>query len=621
MLGGRRRAWLSHAPALAVVVGFVALAAVLTIDVGGLDTTEQAVRELGRGVLAGVLLFAVAGYALTERLVPAPVAPLRLLLVLPVGAAVSSLGLTVLGFAHLPIVASIGAVFAAGLFAAWRVPRRLRRRQHDRRAVGFAVIGAVVVVLALVPSLRAGYATVPGQNPDAHLVTGIAVLLQRAPPTATRAELAIPKMPKVWRSKYPIFYSLAAVAKLSRLEPFQAFPAVVALLAAFVAVGLGVFAVCVLGLSLEGGLLVAALAGLDFVLLHVTLHPYWNQLWGLAAFPFALLFAWFAIANRDARATGLFVLVLALGAFAYPLMLPYPLLALVAFAFALRRRLPVPHWSRRRWAVTLGAAAVVLAVPLVGVVEKVAEGVSEVIHPAGEAWRGDVTIFLPLGDFVGTGGGVLPLLAVTVFALIGLIWKLPRPQAAGLAAVLAVSVLLDVRLRLSPVATYVDFKHLTFVGLLVLPLAVAGAIWLIERRRAWAVAGMAGLLGLVGAAAVKARDELASTHEQVTTSMLELRAWSAALPPAASVRLDLPQSGYQAWAADFLHPHPLVSPNPLHGAVNPHVRYGVRAQYSLALTPGLNRSFTKSYVKVPVARDVVEPPVRSNAQFVLRKIR
>ena len=46
----------------------------------------------------------------------------------------------------------------------------------------------------------------------------------------------------MWRSKYPIFYSLAAVSKLARLEPFQAFPAVAALLAAFVAVGLGLFA-------------------------------------------------------------------------------------------------------------------------------------------------------------------------------------------------------------------------------------------------------------------------------------------------------------------------------------------------------------------------------------------
>src|SRR5207253_2696621 len=110
----------------------------------------------------------------------------------------------------------------------------------DRRVLGFVLIGVVVVALALVPILRAGFATVPGQNPDAILVTGLATLLQRAPPTATRHDLPVTHMPKVWRSKYPIFYSLAAVSKLARLDPFQTFPAVAALLTAFVAVGFGV---------------------------------------------------------------------------------------------------------------------------------------------------------------------------------------------------------------------------------------------------------------------------------------------------------------------------------------------------------------------------------------------
>ena len=598
--------------------GFIVLAAFLTIDVGGLDQPEQAARELGRAVLAASLLFAVAGYAVTERLVPSALAPLRLLLVLPVGAAVSSLALTALGFAHLPLRASIVVVAASGALAAWRVPRRLRWRRHDRRAIGFLVIGALVIVLALVPILRAGYATVPGQNPDAHLVTGIAVLLQRAPPTATRSDLPIPKMPKVWRSKYPIFYSLAAVATLARLEPFQAFPAVAALLAAFVAIGLGVFAVYVLRLSVEGGLLVAAVAGLDFMVLHLVLHPYWNQLWGLAAFPWALLFAWLAIANRDVTATGLFVLTMTLAGLAYPLMLPYPLLALAAFAIALRRRPPLP---RRRWLITLSVAAVVLVVPLVGVGEKVVEGVGEFVHPGGGGWRGDVLTFMPLGNFVATGGGALALLAVAAFAIVGLIRKVPRPQAWGLGALLALSVLVDVRLRLSSAGTYVDFKHLTFVGLLALALAVAGGMWLLEQKRGWAVAGMVGLLALVAAAAVNARDELATTREQVTTAMIELRSWSAQLPRGASVRLDIPISGFQAWAADFLQPHPLVSPAPLGDTEAPHVRYGQRAQYSLALTSGLNRSFMRDHIWVPPTRDVVEPPVRSNPQFVLRKVR
>jgi hypothetical protein len=103
--------------------------------------------------------------------------------------------------------------------------------------------------------------------------------------------------------------------------------------------------------------------------------------------------------------------------------------------------------------------------------------------------------------------------------------------------------------------------------------------------------------------------------------MLELRAWGAELPRGASIRLDIPHSGFQAWAADFLQPHPLVSPDPLAGAVNPHVVYGAHADYSLALTAGLNRSFAKARYRVPAAGDVIEPPQHSNGQFVLRRTR
>jgi hypothetical protein len=605
---------------LAVLAVCALLGGGLAIDSGALDATRQAMHELARGVLAATVLFAVAGYAVTERLAPSPIAPLRLLLVLPVGAVVSSLALTALGFARVPIDVSIALVLLAGGVAAWHVRRRLPRRPHDVRVAAFAAVGAVAVVLALVPLLRAGYATVPGQNPDAHLVTGTALLLERAAPTSTRTELPVDEVPQVWRSKYPIFYSLAAVSKLARLDPISAFPALAALLTGFVAVGFGLFGVYALRLSLAGGLLVCGIAALNAMTLYLALHPYWNQLWGLALMPFTLLFAWLAVADRDVRASVLFVLTGTLAGLAYPLALPYPLLALAGFAIVLRRRPRLPQWSRRRWTLTLFFALLFLAIPLAGAIKKVVDGVGNFLHPS-PSWIGDLPGFLPLGDFVSTGGGALPLVLVAVFAVVGLIAKVPRPQALVLAGVLAISALADVRLRLSHFGTYVDFKHLTFVGMLLLTFAASGALWMLARRqRAWAAAGAVGLIAFTVATVDQVRRVLTSAHEQVTIPMLELRAWSAALPRHASVRLDIPPSGFQLWAGYFMTDHPLVTSAPLLGTTYPHAPYGYQAAYSLALSPALNAQFAKSGSSIPPLRDTLEPPVRWNAQFVLRRI-
>jgi hypothetical protein len=605
---------------LAVVAVCALLGGALAIDSGALDTTRHALQELIRGVLAAAVLFAVAGYAVTERLAPSPIVPLRLLLVLPVGAVVSSLALTVLGFAGVPIDLSIALVLLGGGVAAWQVRRRVPRRPHDVRVWAFAAVGAVAVVLALVPLLRAGYATVPGQNPDAHLVTGTALLLERAPPTAVRTDLPVDEMPRVWRSKYPIFYSLAAVSKLARLDPIATFPAVAALLTGFVAVGFALFAVFVLRLSLAGGVLVCAIVALNAMTLYLALHPYWNQLWGLAAVPFTLLFAWLAVSDLDARASVLFVLTGALAGLAYPLALPYPLLALAGFAIVLRRRAPLPRWSRRRWTLTLIAAFPFLAIPLVGALQKVVDGVGNFLSPS-RSWIGDVPKFLPLGDFVSTGGRAWPLILVVVFAVVGLTTKVPRPQAVVLGGVLAISALADVRLRLSEFGAYVDFKHLTFVGILLLTLAAAGALGMLARRkRAWAAAGAVGLLAFTVATTVQVRRVLTNTHEQVTIPMLELRSWSAALPRSASVRLDIPPSGFQLWAGYFMADHPLVTSAPLLGTTYPHAPYGYQATYSLALSPALNDQFAKSGSAIPRLRDTLEPPLRRNAEFVLRRI-
>jgi len=215
----------------------------------------------------------------------------------------------------------------------------------------------------------------------------------------------------------------------------------------------------------------------------------------------------------------------------------------------------------------------------------------------------------------------VPLLVVLVIALTGLVAAVPRARAAALAGMLVLVAAADVRLRLSSLGTYVDFKLLSFAGPVVLALAVAGAVWLLRSRwRAGAAVAAAGLLAFAVAAVVQVRRELDRTTEQVTTSMLELPRWSAALPRGASVRLDIPQSGVQLWAGYFFARHPLDAALPVLFTTNPHVRYGTLADYSLSLTPALNRQFRRSGQYVPLVRGAIGPPLRANAQFVLRRV-
>jgi hypothetical protein len=172
------------------------------------------------------------------------------------------------------------------------------------------------------------------------------------------------------------------------------------------------------------------------------------------------------------------------------------------------------------------------------------------------------------------------------------------------------------------VGTYVDFKLLSFAGPVLLALAVAGALWLLQRRsRAGAAVAITGLLAFAVAATVQTRGELRVTTPQVTTSMFELRSWSAALPRNASVRLDIPPSGFQLWAGYFFAAHPINSSDPLLFTTHPHARYGHIAAYSLSLSAGLNSTFQRSGVRVPPVPDAVGAPLHSNEQFVLRRLR
>ena len=85
------------------------------------------------------------------------------------------------------------------------------------------------------PVFRSGFPTVIGTGSDAHLATGTAALLRDHHPTAIAPEEPVDRVPLVWRSKPPVYYPLAAVATMSGLETWEAFPVVAALLMALAA--------------------------------------------------------------------------------------------------------------------------------------------------------------------------------------------------------------------------------------------------------------------------------------------------------------------------------------------------------------------------------------------------
>ena len=581
-----------------------------------------AVPELARGVAAAAALFAVAGYAPARLLVPASMARHLPLFVLPVGAVISSLALTLLGFARVPLVVSLALVLAAGVVGATFVRRRGRAPTEpaDRLLPAYAIAGLLVACVVLLPSFRAGYATPPGENPDALVVSGIAQLLQEAPPTAVRPELPVDEMREEWQSKYPIFYSLAAVSKLSGLEPLSAFPAVLALLTVFVGLGFALFAIHALGVSSRVGLFVAVATGCSAMTLYVALLPYWNQLWGLAAFPFALLFGWQAVAHRDARAMLLFALTVLLAGLAYPLMLPYPLLAALGFAIALKRRPPLPDWSRGRWLVAGGIVLELLAVPLAGVVEKARDAARVLFDPGHDlhGWAGPLDDFLPFGSFVSVGGGLPALLAVTAFAVFGLT-RVPRAPALALGGLLALSALADVRLRVAEFGAYFDFKHLAFVGPLLITLAAIGAAELVSRRRPALVAiGAAAIAAWSVSAAVQVGKEVDRRYGPVTPALKEIGRWSDDLPAGTSVRIDVPPSGWQHWVAYFLADHPVNTPRP--DTHFPHAPAGTRADYSLSPAHPLSSNPALRRLRFMTPPNAIDPPLRQNDEWVLRRL-
>jgi hypothetical protein len=617
----------------AVALGGAAVAVGLALGIyqrRSIGLGPGAIPDVLRVGAAAAALWFACGYAAARVLTPAGLRAHATLLSFPVGAVTSALALTALGVAHVPFDLALGLVLAAGVVGGVAV-RRARgplRQELSPAEAGHPVaqrvlwplyIGLIVAAISLSPVWRTGKATVVGQNGDAVLAVGSAELLQHAPPTAIRPELPVDRVPLVWRSKYPIFYDLAAVSRLSGRSPVVAFPVVLGGVLAMAAFGFFLLARYPLGAGPAGALLAMALAGLDRMVLNLAFGPFYNQAWALLALPFVLVAAWCFLRAPSRASLILLVLFAALGAFAYPLMLPFPIVFLAVGAWRERERLRgfVRKPSGPAWLWIPGAllGAAVLAVLFVGVFEKVGSG-AVALSPWGslDAWSGSALSFLPFHWFFGLvdpGGAVLVglLLAGVLAAAAWGLSRAPRVAAVPLAFTLVAALAAGVYFRHRAQAELFYLREMTLVGPLVLTCAAVGLADLARRlqmpgRRALGLAAAAGIAGLIATTAVGDRRAIDRTFDFATRGVVELRTWGERLPAGSSVRIDVEPGGWQLWSAYMLNEHPVNASDPLVGFF-PYPPYGRKADYVLAMAIQ------------PRPADAIGPPVFESREFRL----
>ncbi len=571
----------------------------------------EAVPDTVRAGIPAVALFAIAGYPVARLTLPERMLPHLALMVLPLGAVSSSLALTFLGIARVPFEASLALVIAAAAAATVAARLRLgpcRPRPQDREAAGSpalrlawpAYLAALLVALTLLPAFREGSVAVLGQNPDAHLVTGAAEVVRVGPPTHVDPGLPIDRVSPLWRSKYPIFYSLAAVSSLSGLDPIRVFPVLSGILMAMFAVGAFVLAFYVFGAGAVAALATMGLAPLDRVVTYVTVHPYYNQLWGTFALPFILAFGFLLLREPSRRWAVLFVLFSAIGVFAYPLMLPFPGVAIgVTALFEWRRRraagesvprLPRPQLpSGRARRVLVIAASVPVALLLLilglGVLEKGLKAFQAMLPTSSLAgWRGDSPDYRFTHYF---GVPDVPVLGVLGVAAVGAAFAaglkpLRRAERAGLIAMVVGALVMALSFKLRTFGEYFLFKTLAFLGPMVAIVAVVGLARLAkEPSRRLAAIGAGGLAVLTLAFLAGTRHEIEPFPMQVPPEIFALRDWPEELPARASIRLDIPPTGEQLWVSYMLHERPLSSLVPVVGTSYPAIPYSRKADYVL----------------------------------------
>lgn len=553
----------------------------------------MAVPDTLRAVAAMLVVFGLCGFGLVRLLLPAALRRYEPLWVLPTGACSSGIALTILGFAGVPYHVALPILLAAGGGLGAYAVRSRGFPNADLAPLAWPLFLAfVVLTVALVPMLFVQHYAAPvGTGSDAHVAAGTAEFLKHSYPTGVDTSQPINQMPPLWKSKFSIYYSYAAVSSISGLATWQLLAPLAAALLAMAAVGLFLVARELFGASMGVAVAAMGLAALDRMALYTVLNPYLNQTWGFFAMPFTLVLGWWMVqpqltARERWSTVALFVLFVLILLFAYPLAAPIPLLPIVIFIWSERRRriaagervLRVRDlYKGRRSLIWLIPVCALLAVPVYGVGQK-AVGAVRVLAPGDSlaGWGGDIGHFVPFNYFLSLPNSVLGtvllvgVLALAAYGLMGL----ARPLAWGLGALSLIGLLLAVYFRHRQFGYYFHFKLLAFVGPLLILFAAVGA----GRIRRWAPLLLAAL-SIATAGSIVA--EIKHTGRQLPQATIELSAWAKALPQGASVRLDMWPPN-QLWAAYFMAARPLCSQLPLLDTDYPHVPYSRKADYILA---------------------------------------
>jgi hypothetical protein len=568
----------------------------------------DSVQAATRAVLAALLLFGVAGFGVTRLLLPDGLRRYELLWVPAVGGCVLALTMTVLGFAFVPFHVALVLTIAGGV----TVGVAALRRSPGRPALGGlfwpAAITLLLAAVALVPYFGAGFPTVTGTGSDAFHAVGTAEFLQHNHPGEMHADGPLDRMPPLWGSKQPIYYALGSVASVAGLEPYETLAPVAAVMIALAAVGMFLLARELLQANLVGAGAAMAVTGLNAMVLRTALNPYFNQTWGYFTLPFTLVLGWWAVHHRSRPAAVLLALFLAVGGFAYPLMLPIPLLAIAIFLWLEPARVPSPRrlYRGRRSLLWMVPLALLLLFPVLAALEKVWSATVLLVDPNSslEEWGGDIFDFIPAYKFFSLPGEMLWWLAVALMLALAvwLLLQLPRSLAVGLGVVIIAFLAAGAWFRQRDVGQYFEFKTLAFSA----PLLLACAAVALSRFRRL---GPALLALFVVSATLAGRDEVRGQGPQLTEDFVQLREWARELPPDASIRLDTYPPN-QLWGSYMLSTRRLCSQLPLLGTDYPHVVYSRDADYIL-----VDRRGRKAYGGDPT--DAAGPALRTNFEFSL----
>lgn len=569
-----------------------------------LDSVQAAVRA----VLAALVLFVVAGFGITRLLLPESLRRYEVLWIPAVGACVLALTMTVLGFAFVPFHVSLVLTLAGGVAVGVIALRRTSGRPAGGGLFWPCVIAFLLAAVALVPYFGAGFPTVTGFGSDAFHAVGAADFLQHNHPLERHADGPLDRFPLRWGSKQPIYYALASVASVSGLEPYETLAPVAAVMITLAAIGIFLLAAELLSASVLGAGAAMAITGLNAMVLHTALNPYFNQTWGYFTLPFTLVLGWWAVHRRSGQAAILLALFLAIGGLAYPLMLPIPLLALAIFVWREPVGLPSPRsiYHGRRSLLWIVPLALVLVVPVAAALDKIWDATVLLVDPGHSlrSWAGDIVTYIPAHKFFSLPEPAVWWLAVAamVALTIWLLLQLPRSLAAGLGAVMVAFLAAGIWFRQRDFGQYFEFKTLAFSA----PLLLACAAVALSRFRR---VGPVVLALFVISAGFAGRLEVRATGAQLTEDFVELRDWAGDLPAGSSIRLDtFPPN--QLWGSYMLSSHPLCSQAPLLGTDYPHVVYSRNADFIL-----VDRDGREFYGGDPP--DARLPPLRQNDEFTL----